>query len=81
LVCEGSVGKGSLTRDLNLREHCKAAIGFRGLITSHILDLYMYISLRLDIISEAVASNGIMQSSNIVRMNHDRIIANGLQDL
>jgi hypothetical protein len=52
LVCEGSVGKGPLTRELNLREHNKAIIGFRGLYSTHILDFYMYISLRLDIISE-----------------------------
>ena len=50
--CEGQVGKGSLTRELNLRDHNKALIGFRGLLSSHILDLYMYIALRLDIISE-----------------------------
>ena len=51
-VCEGEVGKGPFSRELNLRDHNKAIIGFRGIYTSHILDLYMYISLRLDIISE-----------------------------
>ena len=39
-------------RELNLREYNKAIIGFRGLYSTHILDLYIYVSLRLDIISE-----------------------------
>lgn len=52
MICEGSVGKGPLIRELNLRDHNKALIGFRGMFSSHILDLYMYIALRLDIISE-----------------------------
>jgi hypothetical protein len=50
--CEGLVGRGAFHRELNLREHSKGVIGFRGIVSTHILDLYMYVSLRLDIISE-----------------------------
>ena len=52
IACEGHGGKGNQTRELNLREHNKAIIGFRGLYSTHMLDFYIYISLRLDIISE-----------------------------
>ena len=52
-MCQGTAGKGQHSRELNLREHSKAVIGFRGMKNIHILDLYMYVSLRLDIISES----------------------------
>ncbi|CDW89077.1 UNKNOWN [Stylonychia lemnae] len=61
IACEGSAGKGSHQRELNLREHNKAIIGFRGLYSTHMLDFYIYISLRLDIISEQNNSDGSPQ--------------------
>ena len=64
-LCEGTVGKGQHSRELNLREHNKAIVGFRGLYSNHILDLYMYISLRLDIISESNNNGGSPNESRI----------------
>jgi len=53
VVCEGSARKGPMQRELNLREHNKAVIGWRGMVGSHLIDLYMYVGLRLDIITES----------------------------
>ena len=65
LLCEGQAGPGPLSRELNLREHNKAIIGFRGIYSSHVLDLYMYIALRLDIITETVeVPNSARRRSN-----------------
>lgn len=52
IVCDGAVGAGAQERKINLREHNKALIGFRGVYSTHMLDLFMYVSLRLDIITE-----------------------------
>ena len=68
LICNGDAGKGTFSRELNLREHNKGVIGFRGLYSSHFLDLYIYISLRLDIISEtANADSGSPRRRSSVR--------------
>ncbi len=67
LVSEGQAGPGPKSRELNLREHNKAIIGFRGLYSSHILDLYMYIALRLDIITETVEVRNSARRRSVVR--------------
>ncbi len=59
LHVEGSAGLGSLKRELKLRSHNKAVIGFRGLFSpmseanSAIMDLWVYIGIRLDIITNS----------------------------
>ena len=51
---EGDKGKGEHRRDISLKEYAKAVIGFRGLIAESLLDLYIYVAPRLDLLSDAV---------------------------
>ena len=66
---EGSAGLGEYKREIKLRPHNKAVIGFRGRFQkkdvvsksadkystsySAILDLYVYVGVRLDIITNS----------------------------
>jgi hypothetical protein len=66
ISCEGSAGVGTQQRKLNLREHNKAVIGFRGVYSSsHMLDLFMYVSLRLDIITETQHNAAMIESHRV----------------
>ena len=49
----GNVGEGEESRELDIKEQDKALIGFRGWFKEHIMDLYAYIAVRLDILNDA----------------------------
>ncbi len=65
LLADGTSGPGEYRREIRLRSHNKAIIGFRGTFSPYltddggkqqvpaILDLYVYLAVRLDIITNS----------------------------
>jgi hypothetical protein len=53
-IIEGDAGPGNKKRTINLKDHCKAIIGFRGVFDENLEDLYIYVAPRLDVLNEGV---------------------------